>query len=89
VVSAAKKRVGRPSKHEGPLAQWLKGKNLRRDDFATELGISRRYLDSLCRQAKQPSFPLAAKIKARTGLSDGDLLITAILQRATSKVLKS
>ena len=64
------RQVGRPPKHEGLLAHWIKRHSLTRAIVASRLGISRKYLDHLCREQRRPSLELASKIER---LTDGEI----------------
>ena len=59
-------RVGRPPAHEGKLALWIEEAGKTRQDVADELGISRPFLDHICREYRRPGFDLAVKIERLT-----------------------
>ena len=62
-------KLGRPRKEENALARWIdKTANGDREKVATELGISRKYLDRLCRSERRPSLAVAINIEAKTGI---------------------
>ncbi|MCE7890289.1 MAG: XRE family transcriptional regulator [Sorangiineae bacterium PRO1] len=63
----ARRRVGRPPAHEGRLAHWINKANRTREDVARELGMSRRYLDHLCREERRPGVEYVALIEKMTG----------------------
>jgi transcriptional regulator with XRE-family HTH domain len=39
---------------KGQLARWIKDEGLSREDVAEQLGVSRRYVDALCREQRVP-----------------------------------
>lgn len=57
---------GRPPSHMGKLAVWIESVGRTREDVAEELGVSRRYLDHLCREYRRPALDLAVKIERLT-----------------------
>ena len=59
-------RVGRPPVHEGQLARWIEESGKTRQDVADELGISRPFLDHICREARRPGLEVAVKIERLT-----------------------
>ena len=61
------RRVGRPPAHEGKLALWIKKSGKSRLEVAGALGISRKYLDNICREIRRPSLEIALKIEKLTG----------------------
>ena len=58
--------VGRPRKRETKLSRWLDQAGMTREKAAGELGVTRQYLDRVCRGANRPSLPLAVKIEKFT-----------------------
>jgi transcriptional regulator with XRE-family HTH domain len=66
-MATAKKRPrGRPRKKQSKLASWIDSEKLIRDDVAARLGVTRPYLDKLCRGASRPSLELALAIEKLT-----------------------
>jgi transcriptional regulator with XRE-family HTH domain len=63
----AKRPVGRPRKRETKLSRWLDQAGMTREHAAGELGITRQYLDRVCRGVNRPSLVLAVKIESFTG----------------------
>jgi len=62
-------KMGRPRKEENTLARWIdKTADGNRDEVAKKLGISREYLDRLCRGERRPSLALALNIETKTGI---------------------
>jgi transcriptional regulator with XRE-family HTH domain len=62
-------KIGRPRKEENALARWIdKTERGNREKVAMELGITRKYLDRLCRSERRPSLALALNIEAKTGI---------------------
>jgi transcriptional regulator with XRE-family HTH domain len=57
---------GRPPEHEGRLARWIKKAGLTRREVAERLGLDRRTVDNLCREARRPSLELAVEIEKLT-----------------------
>lgn len=47
---------------------WLDEHEISRAEFAEELGVSRTYLDRLCRRERRPSLELAVKIEEHTDI---------------------
>lgn len=63
---SGKKTVGRPRIAENQLSDWLNRQGLSREQFSAQLGVSRVYVDKLCRGAKSPGLVLAVKISRLT-----------------------
>jgi len=62
-------KIGRPRKEENVLARWIdRNEKGDREKAAKDLGITRVYLDRLCRGERRPSLALALKIEAKTGI---------------------
>lgn len=57
---------GRPRKRETALSRWLDRVEMTRDEFAERLGVTRPYVDHLCRGSRRPSLELAFKIEKLT-----------------------
>jgi DNA-binding XRE family transcriptional regulator len=66
VARQPQRPVGRPRKRETKLSRWLDHEGMTREDAAGELGVTRQYLDRVCRGANRPSLPLAVKIETFT-----------------------
>jgi transcriptional regulator with XRE-family HTH domain len=65
-------KMGRPRKDENILARWIdRTEKGDREKVAKDLGISREYLDRLCRGERRPSLALALTIEAKTGIKVG------------------
>jgi hypothetical protein len=60
-------RIGRPPVRQGKLGLWIEKAGKTRQDVADQLGISRRFLDHLCREYRRPGLDLAVKIERLTG----------------------
>jgi transcriptional regulator with XRE-family HTH domain len=61
-------KMGRPRKAENVLARWIDdNRGGHRASVAEELGVSRVYLDRICREQRRPSLTLAAAIEKLTG----------------------
>lgn len=58
----AQRSVGRPRKRETKLSHWLDQAGMTREQAAGELGVTRQYLDRVCRGVNRPSLLLAVKI---------------------------
>jgi len=50
----------------GRLAKWIVEHGRDREEVATKLGVDRRHLDHICREARRPSLELALKIERLT-----------------------
>jgi transcriptional regulator with XRE-family HTH domain len=62
-------KLGRPRKNESDLARWIdEKKDGNRERAAEDLGVSRQYLDRLCRGERRPSLALAVTIQKKTGI---------------------
>ena len=66
MMNSDKKTVGRPPKHMGKLGRWIKRNGRSREDVASDLGITRGYLDRLCSEERSPSGRVALKIEKLT-----------------------
>jgi transcriptional regulator with XRE-family HTH domain len=66
VARRAQRPVGRPRKRETKLSRWLDQAGVSREQAAGELGVTRQYLDRVCRGVNRPSLPLAVKIEKFT-----------------------
>jgi len=61
-----KRGRGRPPKTEGKLAQWIERSSYTREEIAEKLGITRHYLDHICRETRRPSLRVASAIEELT-----------------------
>ncbi len=59
-------RVGRPPARWGRLALYVEQQGLSRQSVAQELGISRKFLDNICREVRRPGPALAERIERLT-----------------------
>lgn len=59
-------RVGRPPARWGRLALYVEQQGLSRQSVAEELGISRKFLDNICREVRRPGPDLAERIERLT-----------------------
>lgn len=59
-------RVGRPPARWGRLALYIEQQGLSRQGMAEELGVSRKFLDNICREVRRPGPELAARIERMT-----------------------
>jgi len=59
-------RVGRPPARWGRLALYIEQQGLSRQTVAKELGISRKFLDNICREVRRPGPDLAERIERLT-----------------------
>lgn len=59
-------RVGRPPARWGRLALYIEQTGLSRQQMAGDLGISRKFLDNICREVRRPGPELAERIEQRT-----------------------
>jgi DNA-binding XRE family transcriptional regulator len=66
VTRRVQRPVGRPRKRETKLSRWLDQAGMTREEAAGELGVTRQYLDRVCRGVNRPSLPLAVKIEKFT-----------------------
>ena len=51
---------------KGQLARWILEANRTREDVAQQLGVSRRYVDALCREQRVPKADVMDKIHQLT-----------------------
>ena len=58
--------MSRLRSRENPLSRWIDGVGLKRLEFAVKVGISRVYLDQLCRDEKRASLKVAFAIQRET-----------------------
>jgi transcriptional regulator with XRE-family HTH domain len=66
VPGNAKRSRGRPRKRETKLSRWIDASGMTRDDVAVKLGVSRTYLDKLCRGQHRPGLAMAFRIEKLT-----------------------
>ena len=64
-MTATGKR-GRPRKVNNAFGRWIDKSGKDRDAIASALGISRPYVDRLCRDERRPDLELAVKIERLT-----------------------
>lgn len=68
MAQSATTRGGRPrSTAASPLSRWLDQNGRTREWAAGKLGVTRPYIDKLCRGAATPSLDVAASIERLTG----------------------
>jgi hypothetical protein len=68
MAQAATRKRGRPrARAASPLSRWLDDHGRTREWAAGKLGVTRPYLDKLCRAAATPSLDVATGIEHLTG----------------------
>jgi transcriptional regulator with XRE-family HTH domain len=51
---------------KGDLARWIKEEGISREEVAQRLGVSRRYVDALCREQRVPRAEVMDRIHRLT-----------------------
>ncbi len=64
--SVSRGRVGRPPARWGRLALYIEQSGLSRQKVAEKLGVSRKFLDNICREVRRPGPQLAQRIEELT-----------------------